>query len=252
MGTKISALTETTAPIITDVLPIVTGGGTQKVQVDNLIPALFADTTVSFTATESTAEIQAKIDAVPKNLNGYTLTFQFADGTYNLNAQLTFDGFFGGEVQILGNASESTALHTTQAVIINTGFRFQVSNCSNVVVHNLRLNSTVGSSGQAFVFDKVLYAEVKGCYVNLSTTTGNVGLWTKGSTVEVHTTYFSGSEWALFSEYAGYIVSINNASIGTLPKNGLVATHGGVVAKDGTQPSGSVANEFSGTGGVIR
>lgn len=40
MGTKISALTEVTAPATSDVVPIVSGGATKKVKVQNLRPAL--------------------------------------------------------------------------------------------------------------------------------------------------------------------------------------------------------------------
>jgi len=47
---------------------------------------LNVDTTVNFTSSMTAAQIQALINAQPLNLNGHTLTFQFADGTYTLSA----------------------------------------------------------------------------------------------------------------------------------------------------------------------
>ena len=46
---------------------------------------LEADTVVNLDNSMSAAAINALIAAQPKNLGGYTLTFQFADGTYTMS-----------------------------------------------------------------------------------------------------------------------------------------------------------------------
>ena len=67
------------------------------------------NTTVNLDNSMSAATINALIAAQPKDLNGYTLTFQFADGTYTLNETLDFSGFRGdGELKVFGNSSDNT------------------------------------------------------------------------------------------------------------------------------------------------
>ena len=83
-----------------------------------------ATQTVNFTSTDTAAEIQALIDAVPKYIpGGNTVTFQFGTGTYTLSATLTFTGFYGGGImEIQGNTAETNATikHTTQDVILDS------------------------------------------------------------------------------------------------------------------------------------
>ena len=74
------------------------------------------NTTVNLDNSMSAATINALIAAQPKDLNGYILTFQFADGTYTLNETLDFSGFRGGgTLRIHGNSSDNS-LSTTKSV----------------------------------------------------------------------------------------------------------------------------------------
>ena len=79
------------------------------------------NTSVNLDSSMSAADIQALINAQPRNLNGYTLTFQFADGTYTLSAKLSFMNFCSGYLYIQGNTTEANAndKHTTQQVILD-------------------------------------------------------------------------------------------------------------------------------------
>jgi hypothetical protein len=80
---------------------------------------LTGDTTVNFDPSMTASQIQTLINAVPKNLNGHILTFQFADGTYTFDAALTYHGFYGGEVYILGNNSDSQISGAAKSVVLN-------------------------------------------------------------------------------------------------------------------------------------
>eukprot|EP00828_Plagiopyla_frontata_P048515 TRINITY_DN9320_c0_g2_i3.p1 TRINITY_DN9320_c0_g2~~TRINITY_DN9320_c0_g2_i3.p1 ORF type:complete len:391 (+),score=-1.47 TRINITY_DN9320_c0_g2_i3:531-1703(+) len=80
---------------------------------------LTADTTVNFDQSMTASQIQTLINGVPKNLNGHVLTFQFADGTYTLDAALWFQSFYGGEVYIVGNGSDSPISGAAKSVILN-------------------------------------------------------------------------------------------------------------------------------------
>ena len=87
----------------------------------NMTPTLTQ--TINFNNSMTRAQIQAKINSVGKYVpQGQTLTFQFADGTYNLDQSLLFTGFYGGgTIHIQGNIAEPNAfdLHTTQQVILD-------------------------------------------------------------------------------------------------------------------------------------
>ena len=71
-------------------------------------PALTANTTVNLLTTDTTAAKQAKIDAVPKNLNGYTLTIQSADGVHTPGAVIDITGFYNGTINYYGNATDAS------------------------------------------------------------------------------------------------------------------------------------------------
>jgi hypothetical protein len=69
---------------------------------------LTSDRTVAFSSSFTTAQMQALIDAQPRNLGGKTLTFQFVDGNYNLSTGLQFGSFSNGNLFIYGNSSNNT------------------------------------------------------------------------------------------------------------------------------------------------
>ena len=106
---------------------------------------LIADTTVNLNSSMTATQIQALIDAQPKNMNGFDLIFQFADGTYTLDATLLFQHFYGGQtLRVRGNIGES-GLHTNQAVILNTTGTnvITIKRCIGYVeIKNLKLTST--------------------------------------------------------------------------------------------------------------
>jgi len=66
--------------------------------------ALFSNRTISVSSGNTVGEIQTQIDAVPKNLNGYTLYVSFPSATmvFSTLYSLRFSNFYGGYIVING------------------------------------------------------------------------------------------------------------------------------------------------------
>lgn len=62
------------------------------------IGELLDDTHVNLTSTMSASQIQALVDAQPKDLAGKALTFQLGNGTYTIGQQLNFNDFHSGKL----------------------------------------------------------------------------------------------------------------------------------------------------------
>jgi hypothetical protein len=215
---------------------------------------LTANTTVNIPAASTAAETQALIDAQPKALNGYTLTFQFADGTYTLDTRLTFAGFCGGKLLINGNPGENQgSLHTNQAVFLNfnngTDGLF-IEHCCWIDIRNLKIFSTARGayaqeSGGGFVH---------GCYFLSNVTTGDVYGFNNYLCAPTYVAYnyFEFITYCI-GVFDSRVFSFNNDDTGaTGPRYGLQAKFAATIGKDGTQPAGSSANELTTPGSVIR
>jgi len=219
---------------------------------------LLADTTVNFVATDTSAEIQALIDAQPKDLGGYALTFQYADGTYTVATTMTYSGFKNGTLNIFGNTGEATSLHTDQAVILDSTATSQtvvfVDNCHcNVDVRflNVSMDNTVAYSG--IYINNTSFAAVRWNYVlGENTTSGNGIRFDTGSSGRIDANYVSNLLSGIFVYMSSHVASIGNDDTGTQPAYGLNAQYGSVIAKSGTQPAGSTGAETTANGGVIR
>jgi hypothetical protein len=207
------------------------------------------------------AQIQALIEAQPKNLNGHTLTFQFADGQYDLNAAIDFAYFYSGNLQVLGNTSETDAssLHTSQQVFLNfttsgifDPFKFACNSCS-VYISNLKIYApTSGSTVTATAFSENSgYTDLRYCYIYSNSTTYGWGAYANNTGITyMRNNYFSNMQRAIQNSNC-FVHSYYNDDTGTAPAYGLYAS-GGTITKNGTQPSGSTANEATSYGGEIR
>jgi hypothetical protein len=222
--------------------------------------------TVDFDNSMTAAQIQALINAVPKYIPyGVTVTFQFADGTYTLNATLSWTGFYGGgTINILGNTTEAnaTVLHTTQSVVLD----FSASTAVGVTVRNNEVyfmikNLAVVTQGAAtgyaslslqhntlsiFVYYNYFYAD---SYV--AGDAGSAIYCLSCPSVTVLYTYLSTHYYGILSSYNSSVYSNGNDDTGTPPIYGLYASGGSKIGKVGTQPSGSVNDEFESSGGEI-
>lgn len=211
---------------------------------------LTANTTVNFTSAQTAAQIQADIDAQPKNLNGFTLTFQFADGSYTLTEGLLFEDFYGGITYILGNSSNNS-LSTTKAVTLTQTAgsisTITVNRCEYAEVSYLKVDNSSGFGAQTIEFRSVVGAVNYGYYLG-----GAAQIYGNRAIIQANDNYVSLGTNAIYSALSR-IYSTNNVTTGTQATGyGLRATAAGTVGHNGTQPTGATAAEFSNNGGVIR
>jgi len=121
--------------------------------------------TFNLTNAQTAAQIQAVIDTAPKTIPyGTTLTFDFAAGTYTLDASLVFSGFSGGgTLAITGDTTNTVG--TLDRILDFSGTAglsgVVVSGCScRVEVHGFRVNVTDDNTEwtQAFSASRCSYA----------------------------------------------------------------------------------------------
>lgn len=108
------------------------------------VTALENNLTINFTTSTTLTDAIAAISAVPKNLNGYTLTIQFANGTYAWasSTPLYIRDFYNGNIYLLGDPSQNTKSSGAENVILQvnqTQLQF-VSNNTYVYVKSIRFN----------------------------------------------------------------------------------------------------------------
>jgi hypothetical protein len=222
---------------------------------------LSAARTVNIANTLTAIEIQALINAQPRNLNGFDLTFQFANGDHELDAGLAFNGFHGGIVYVLGDATEANTLRTNQAVFLDATndaclYMLEFNRCTSVVVRDIRFRVRDLLVAMGVLVNGCGYSSVEQCYLlGHGKTAANRGVYFNSTLGNVQTTNFSNLHYAI-SVSRGTVLSTGNDDTGTAPNYGLRADGGGRIGKSGTvgantQPAGSTADESAATGGEI-
>lgn len=127
--------------------------------------SLTEDTTVDLDTSMTLTEIQAAIDAIPKNLGGYTLTIQFADGTYSIDSYVVIENFYNGTVDVYGNSSDnsSSASKSVTISMATSGLALFVFQCTAFVkIYYLAFENTIATS------NKVLTLITACSYVNVA------------------------------------------------------------------------------------
>lgn len=264
MAKKISELTESTNPATDAVVAVEEAGVTYKVPLLYLPAAQLNNSlTLNFDNTMTVAEMQAEIDAVPENLNNYSLTVQFADGAYTMANRLFFNSFQGYQILIYGNTGEANAtdLHTTQAVDLNftsspddSGIRFYQCSVANIEVRNLKVQFDAGVFAAGIYFQRCSgYCQANYNYLLGDAAGGGHGVrYDSCPNGIAQENYFSGGANGIFANINSKVFSTVNDDTGTQPNYGLRAFAGATISKSSTQPAGSTANEGTQTGGVIR
>lgn len=182
---------------------------------------LRSNLTLTFTNSMSFADMQAKLDQIPRYLNA-NLTIQFSDGTYTPadGATLFFSGFCGtGTLTIQGNAAES-GLHTNQAVIFTLGLThqaqcFSLYGCScPVTIRNFRFNrSAAGAVYYYSIFPHTcLDLTVHGCCLN-SQNNASYGIISYFSNFKAYNNYIGQHEVGIFTYVCSTSTLWNNAEI---------------------------------------
>jgi hypothetical protein len=212
---------------------------------------LQADTTINFTASMTSAQIQALIDAQPKDLGGKTLTAQFADGVYVTTAPLSFTNFYGGRLALKGNMTEPTTEHTNQAVTIDgsavsTINPIEIQGCSGskVSLTNLavKVNTSVSSKNGVYLNECQSLIEVLGCYFYGTSTTYGYGITFRNcSVVDIQTCYVALLYSGIYAYGTANVHSTQNFSvIGFYPQYGM-RCESSCIRKSGSQPAGTIS-----------
>jgi hypothetical protein len=218
---------------------------------------LLADTVVNLTASMTTGEIQTIINTLPKNLNGKGIVFQFADGTYNLTTSLVFSGYYAGYIWVVGDLSEGSTNYTTQSVIFD-GSTIETSPISvrmcwsQVLISNIAVKHKTTSHG--ILINQVSNVIIRYCYIlGVGAKQGGIGnLFFSYCLGISERNSLSNSGNGVYAAGISTVNSINNFSVGTAPNYGLVTVQASTIAKDGTQPTGTLAAESNSAGCVIR
>lgn len=210
-------------------MPIAEGTPINKALFDHKADALVEDVTVYVTSTGSDLDgdgtldspfktIQAAIDALPKNLNGYTATVDVEIGTYNEN--VVCRGFIGGKLIVGLN----NRLVTIQSI--------EFDNCTFAVMN---INRITAPSGATFTPLKV----TNGSHVHL-----NRSIIIDGASSAVS---------GLSATYNSSVSSINGVTITSNNCGGsaIVATNGSTVALYTIAGSNNFAGMYASVGGVI-
>lgn len=217
--------------------------------------ALTENTTVNFNSGMTSAQIQALIDAQPKNLGTYTLTFQFADGTYTLDTQMNFWHFYNGGLNIYGNASEQSLSGTKLVKLFFTNelglslYRLQAG--TNVRYLEIRTPGTTDGACVNSVACHTLGIFWSSIYRQNATT--GAGLRFDSSSCKIHQVRYG---LCTIGVQASSITTIDSGTsddsgAGNKPHYALWANNS-VIMKEGSQPSALSAAETVSNGAVIR
>lgn len=226
---------------------------------------------IVFNPSMTASEIQAVIDEVGKSLLTFgvtnpvpEITFQFEDGQYVLDKPLCFGGFMGGHVHILGNMSENRdSLRWNQAVWLD----FRTSNdpsgaiciggstsIFNLINLKIGYNSLSDVNSSGIRANDIANVRIHGCSVGGTHNTQGHDIWMDYATwCTVSYTTLGYAENGITAKFNTKLFSWNNGNVDTQkPKYGLFASGAATIGKAGTQPLGSIANEYVLSGGEIR
>lgn len=202
---------------------------------------LTANRTVNFDSSMTAAQIQSLIDQQPKNLNGYTLTFQFADGTYALGETLFFLGFFSGTLIIQGNAADTTAQLNKNVFVDFSGANchgFEIASLVVVNVQRLRIKVNSSTANRAAIFSRG--CTFFGCYqcsFEGTSTAYGYGALVRNGFGEIQVGYVTNFQIGLYC-FSGSLFAYNTTSGAPHPITSL-QVYAGTIYKTGVTIVGS-------------
>jgi hypothetical protein len=213
---------------------------------------LTVDKTVSFSSSFTTAQMQSLIDAQPKNLGGKSLTFQFADGRYNLSTGLRFWYFSNGALLINGNSSNNTVA-ANKNVTLSGSLPIYISNNSTYTeVNYLRLSVNTSTYQSALIVENgnanVYYCSFTNHPRSVAVASGNGVMTQARGTAWVRYSYFTSMDRYIVSLFNGIITADTNSQ-GTNSNIAYLA-YGGIIQVQNTGLT-AVTTYSTSVGGLI-
>ena len=218
--------------------------------------------TITIPAGTPSGTIQTQyIDPVGRYIpSGTTVTWQFADGGYLMTNTLSWYGFYGGGFCVVqGNTGEAnaTALHTTQSVVLSNATDSVLYLYNNVCTFNLK-NLNIYSPDVSYKagvsinrFSCPVYVQY--CYLRAAGKTQlsrNVVFGTC-TYAELTSTYCSNADVGMYVSRTGCAYMKGSQSTGTGPNYGIASELVSTVGTNGVL-TGTTANTFTSTGGIVR
>lgn len=151
---------------------------------DKLLENVF----INVVTADSMASVQAKMNALPKNLNGNSLNIPYTAGTHTYNGTgLIISGFYNGTINIYGAGTASTTINATAMGAGTSYSLFYFNNCQcYCAIYNMTITESGTSSQNAITANLVMYLSV--AYI---TFTGNNVSYSssaiQGNTAQINT-----------------------------------------------------------------
>lgn len=200
--------------------------------------------TINVTNTLTAAQIQNLINSVPKNLNGNTLTLQFADGEYDLGASyLNFTGFTNGLFKVQGNLADTTLSNTKNVSLTTTSTGLYFSNCSTEMsVTSLKITSSASSynHSQINAYKCPTEITVSNCALLGVNSLYGSGLRVNSSTVYAYNTLTGNCNYGYYSQRGNLYLYGCDVDASNLPRVTLCANLGNIFVNTNTITSGSL------------
>ena len=218
---------------------------------------LAVNTTIALANTMSVTTINQWFAYAPKNLNTFTLTYQFADGTYTVGSNIQVFGFLNGTLNIFGNRGEANAdtQHSTQGVILDATAGTAlcplfISSCACIIyLYDIRINTADPANGTCLSIYNTLYVYVwYNCFTASGTTNALLCSIRFGSYAQMGNIYFDKGHAALFSGDGSELWSILNYTLANNATHGLACSASHIYKYNATQPA---TGEETACGGVI-
>jgi len=236
------------------------GSSDGKTKLEDFTAVPETSRTINLNNSMTATDINNEINTVGKYLpSGVVVTFQFANGTYSLDNILYFNGFYGGgRIHIQGDTSQTNGLHTNHNVHLNfnndtEGLYCLHNSCNDVHIEHLKI--TVDDGYRCILLHRACYSSVSYCYIinngQISSSSRGIEV-NNGQNTYLLNNYFSNNYYAIAVFECSKVNSTNNDDTGTQPKYGLRVALAADVGKNGTQPSGSTADELVNVGGEVR
>jgi len=213
---------------------------------------LTANKTVAFSSSFTTTQIQALIDVQPKNLGGKILTFQFADGNYNLSTGLTFFNFSNGTLLIYGNSSNNTVAAAKNVTLSGSLPIYIANNSTYTEVNYLRLSVNTSTYQSALIIENgnanIYYCSFTNHPRSVTVGSGNGVMTQAGGTAWVRYSYFSSMDRYIVSLFNGIITADTNSQ-GTNSNIAYLA-YGGIIQVQNTGLT-AITTYSTAVGGLI-
>jgi type V secretory pathway adhesin AidA len=207
--------------------------------------------TVAFSSSFTTTQMQALIDAQPKNLSGKNLTFQFADGTYSLTSALQFRSFGNGVIIIYGNSANNNSNQAKNVTVTGASgaTAIYVSNCPYVTVRYLRINHS-GTDSRALNCDfcRIVTEYCSFVWTTANTTSG-INFYLEHGAGIISSCNFAYGQFHIASAISAILTSTSHSTTNNAAY-GLMADSGYIIKRAGSQPGGTTA-QLAQNGGMI-